>query len=150
MEKITNILINAFKNGNKVLVCGNGGSAAQAQHFVGELVCKFQMERKPLPAISLHADTSVITAIGNDFGFEHVFARQVEALGQKDDVFVGLSTSYNSPNVLEAEKVAEKKGLTVFRFPLDGKDTPEIQENHLRLIHLICRELEQAIEEKRL
>lgn len=150
MDRITKILLDAFKDEKKVLICGNGGSAAQAQHFSGELLCKFRNDRKPLPAIALHADTSTLTAIANDFGYEHVFSRQVDALGKKGDVFIGLSTSYSSPNILEAERVAEKKGLTVIRFPLDGDGTPGIQETHLKLIHTICGELERAIEEKRI
>jgi D-sedoheptulose 7-phosphate isomerase len=149
-KEISGILIDAFKNDNKVLICGNGGSSSQAHHFAGELVCKFQKDRKALPAICLSADTSVITAIGNDFGFEHIFERQVDALGQEGDVFIGLSTTYNSENIIKAENLAYIKKMKVIRFPLSGKDTPEIQELHLKMIHEICGLVEKAIEEKRL
>ena len=134
-NQIAKIIIDAFKRENKLLICGNGGSAAESEHLVGELLCKFRMDRKPLPAICLNSMTSTITAIGNDFGYQFIFSRQVEALGNEGDVFIGLSTTYNSQNILEAEKVAEKKGMKIIRFPLKGKDIPEIQENHLKMIH---------------
>lgn len=135
-------LINCFERGNKVLICGNGGSAAQAQHFSGELVCKFQKDRRPLPAICLSTDTSVLTAIANDYSYGHVFSRQIEALGEPNDVLITMTTSGKSLNVLMAEVRADELSLEVFRLPNKGKDTPTIQENHLKLIHSICREVE--------
>jgi len=149
-EEIAKILINCFRSENKVLICGNGGSAAQGQHFSGELMCKYKDIRKPLPVICLSTDTSVLTSIANDFGYQYVFSRQVEALGNKGDVLLCLTTSGNSANVLEAERVAEKKGMVTLRLPLDGQSTPEIQELHLRMLHEICGLVEEAIVKKEL
>ena len=98
----TRMIVQAYKDGKKVLVCGNGGSAADAQHFVAELVVRFQKERRALPAIALHANTSVLTATANDYDFDHVFSRQVEALGDEGDILIGISTSGTSPNILAA------------------------------------------------
>ncbi len=140
--------------GNKVLICGNGGSAADAQHFAAEIVGRFEKERKGYPAIALTTDTSALTAIGNDYGFEHIFSRQVEALGKKGDILIGISTSGNSQNVIKAVEVA--KGIGIFTVGFLGKDggklkeivdtafivnhqkTARIQEVHLTLEHAIC------------
>lgn len=101
--------VSAYKNGNKILVAGNGGSAADAQHLAGELVSKFYFDRDALPAIALTTDTSIITAIGNDYGYDNVFARQIQANGVKGDIFIGISTSGNSPNILKALQECKKK-----------------------------------------
>lgn len=148
-----------FKNGNKILVAGNGGSAADAQHFAGEIVCRFKKERKGYPAISLNSNTSIITAWGNDYEFRTIFSRQVEALGNEGDIFIGISTSGNSENVIEAVKKAKENGLkTICLLGKDGgllrnladisivvssNDTPRIQEVHILIIHAICEEIEK-------
>ncbi|HHG73692.1 MAG TPA: D-sedoheptulose 7-phosphate isomerase [Persephonella sp.] len=140
--------------GNKILICGNGGSAADAQHFAAEIVGRFEKERKGYPAIALTTDTSALTAIGNDYGFEHIFSRQVEALGKKGDILIGISTSGNSQNVIKAVEAAKDMGIfTVGFLGKDGgklKDivdtafivnhqkTARIQEVHLTLEHAIC------------
>ncbi|MDE1953312.1 MAG: phosphoheptose isomerase [Betaproteobacteria bacterium] len=150
-------IANAVSNGGKVLVCGNGGSAADAQHFAAELVGRFERERMELAAIALTTDTSVITALANDFGFNQVFSRQVRALGQPGDVLVAISTSGNSPSVLEAVRAAQDRDLLVVG--LSGKGggqltamlreqdvhlcvphgrTARIQEVHLLMLHCIC------------
>ena len=151
----------AFRNGFKVLFCGNGGSAADAQHLAAELSGRFYMERKPLFAEVLHGNTSFLTAVGNDYGFEEVFARGVEAQGRAGDVLVVLSTSGISPNVLQAASRAKAIGLTVIG--LTGKsggklpqhcdillkcpseNTPRIQECHILLGHIMCQLIEEEL-----
>ena len=154
----------AVTSDQRVLVCGNGGSAADAQHFVAELVGRFERERQPLAAIALSTDTSILTAVGNDYGFDQVFARQVSALGQTGDVLIGISTSGNSPNVLQAMQQAHQKGMRVIA--LTGRDggkmaqqlkdgdvllcvpdprTMRIQEMHILLLHLICEGIDALI-----
>ncbi|WP_243360453.1 D-sedoheptulose 7-phosphate isomerase [Fundidesulfovibrio terrae] len=140
--------------GGKILFCGNGGSAADAQHLAAEFVNRFQLERPPLPAIALTTDTSILTAIGNDYGFDQVFAKQVQALGRPGDVLVGITTSGNSPNVVAAMRLAREKGLTTVG--LTGKNgeivqfsdlailvphtvTALIQEIHIACGHLMCK-----------
>ena len=148
------LIAKRLKIGNKVLICGNGGSAADAQHFAAEIVGRFEKERRGYPAIALTTDTSALTAIGNDYGFEHIFSRQVEALGKKGDILIGISTSGNSQNVINAVKVAKNMGIFTVGFL--GKDggklkeivdtafivnhqkTARIQEVHLTLEHAIC------------
>ncbi|MDL2279882.1 D-sedoheptulose 7-phosphate isomerase [Desulfovibrio sp. OttesenSCG-928-G11] len=140
--------------GNKLLICGNGGSAADAQHLAGEFVNRFLIDRPPLPAIALTTDSSVLTAVGNDFGFELLFAKQVQALGQAGDLLLVISTSGNSPNIIEALKAARERGLTSlgltgngggkmaslcdFLINVDSASTPLIQEVHLAVEHLLC------------
>ncbi len=154
-------LVSAFKQGYKLLVFGNGGSAADAQHLAAELVNRFRLERDPLPAVALTTDTSILTAVGNDYAFGEVFAKQVEALGRPGDVALGISTSGRSENVLRALAVARQKGL--FTLGLSGGDggqmgrycdlllrvpsseTPRIQEGHLFFIHLVCELVEEAL-----
>jgi D-sedoheptulose 7-phosphate isomerase len=143
--------------GGKILVAGNGGSAAQAQHLSDELVGRYRAHRRPYPAVALSADSTVLTCIGNDYGFEHVFRRQIEALGQPGDVFIGLTTSGSSRNILLAAQEARQRGLTVVAFsgrtgsfrdladiavvsPSDKASV--VQELHLHAIHLICEALE--------
>jgi phosphoheptose isomerase len=152
----------ALKRGHKVLAFGNGGSAADAQHFAAELVGRFTRERQALPAIALTTDTSALTAIGNDYGFDRVFARQVEALGRKDDVAIGISTSGESKNVLSAFDTANAAGLLTIA--LTGRDggaigraagihvnvpssmTSRVQEVHRTILHVICELVEQGLE----
>jgi len=147
----------AFAAGNKVLIAGNGGSAAEAQHFSDEMVGRYKADRAPYPAIALTADGMVLTCIGNDYGYEHVFERQVTALGKEGDVFIGLTTSGSSENILLAAKAAREAGMTVIS--LTGTEGPltdlsdyviespsktgaRIQEMHLHAIHLICEGFE--------
>jgi D-sedoheptulose 7-phosphate isomerase len=159
LKKCIEIIKNSLKNGNKLLICGNGGSAADAQHFAAEIVGRFKLERKGFPAIALTTDTSILTAIGNDYGFDKIFERQIEALGKKGDVLVGISTSGNSENVINAVNKAKEMGI--FTVGLLGKDggklknivdlalivdsnnTARIQECHLTIYHVICEEVEK-------
>jgi D-sedoheptulose 7-phosphate isomerase len=151
----------SLNQGGKLLFAGNGGSAAEAQHFSAEMVGRFLKERRPLPSIALSTDTSAITAIGNDYGYEQVFARQVEALGQPGDVLIALSTSGRSANIVAAMKAARAKGLTTIGLtglhPRDmgeladialkvpSTHTPQIQEGHLVLGHLLCGMVENQL-----
>jgi len=164
IEKAVDVICSALKSGKKVLLMGNGGSAADAQHIAGEFVGRFKKERKAIPAISLSTDTSILTAIGNDYGFEKVFERQIEALGEKGDVVIGISTSANSENVYRAMKLAKEKGLiTIGLLGNDGgkikglsdialivpsKNTPRIQEAHITIGHIICEGVERRIYEQ--
>jgi len=161
IEKVTKVIISAFKKGNKVFLCGNGGSAADAQHIAGELECKLYLDRDPMPAIALHCNTSSITAIGNDLGFDKTFSRKVEALGEKGDVLIALSTSGASPNILEALEIAKKKGLKTVGFTgksggkmkglceilikVPSDNTPRIQEAHILIGHIICEIVEREL-----
>ena len=150
-------IANSLGNGGRILACGNGGSAADAQHFAAELVGRFERERPELAAIALSTDSSILTAIGNDYGFEQVFARQVRALGQPGDVLLAISSSGNSPNVIEAVRAAQERDMLVVA--LSGKGggrlsallsdvdvhlcvphdrTARIQEMHLLMLHCIC------------
>lgn len=153
--------IQCLKNGGKILLAGNGGSAADAQHIAGEFVSRFAFDRPGLPAIALTVDTSILTAIGNDYGYEKLFARQVQALGQKGDIFIGYSTSGKSPNVLKAFEEARALGLVCIGLTgnrggpmqelcdhlleVPAADTPKIQEGHLVLGHILCGLVENAI-----
>lgn len=147
--------------GGKVLVFGNGGSAADAQHFAGELVGRFTKEGPPIPALALTTDSSIMTAVGNDYGYEHIFKRQVEAHARPADIAVGISTSGNSKNVLEAMQVAKARGLLTVGMTGEGggklaglvdhlfaapsKDTPRIQEVHHLMNHILCELLEERL-----
>ena len=153
--------IEALQSKRKILLAGNGGSAADAQHIAGEFVSRFAFDRPGLPAIALTTDTSILTAIGNDYGYEMLFARQVQALGQAGDIFIAYSTSGKSPNILAALKSAKAHGLTCIGFTgnrggpmsdlcdhlleVPSSDTPKIQEGHLVLGHILCGLVEQAI-----
>lgn len=159
--RCVDMLCEALGNGNKVLVMGNGGSAADAQHFAAEIVGRFKMERRALPAVALTTDTSILTAIGNDYGFNRVFARQVEALAQPGDLVVGISTSGSSGNVKLAMEAATAAGCrTVGLLGRDGgtiagmadlalvvpsDNTPRIQEGHITIIHIVCDLLEKRL-----
>jgi D-sedoheptulose 7-phosphate isomerase len=154
-------LSEAFRQGRKVLLFGNGGSAADAQHIAAEFVGRFVPDRRPLPAISLATDTSALTALGNDYGYNVVFSRQVEALGVSGDVAIGISTSGNSPNVLEALDAARAKGLLTIGFAgqtggkmndhadilfcVPSTATPRIQETHLTLAHILCELVDREL-----
>ena len=158
IEKAVHLLIAALDAGHKVLLFGNGGSAADSQHIAAELVGKLLVKRRALPAIALTTDTSNLTALGNDFGYETVFQRQVEALGAPGDVAIGISTSGGSPNVLEAVKTAKKMGLKTIGLtgrgggPLAGlvdqalvvpsDNTQRIQESHITIGHILCELIE--------
>ncbi|WP_024868637.1 D-sedoheptulose-7-phosphate isomerase [Pseudoxanthomonas suwonensis] len=155
------LCVAALRNGNKILFAGNGGSAADAQHWAGELVSRFYYDRPGLPAIALTTDTSILTAIGNDYGYDYTFARQVEALGQAGDVLVAISTSGRSKNILRALDAAEQKGVKVIGFTGAGggdmagrcevcfqvpsKETPRIQEGHEFIGHLLCALIESEV-----
>jgi len=160
IEIAANICIDSLKKGNKILIFGNGGSAADAQHIAAELVGRYKVERKGLPAIALTTDTSVITSISNDYGYLHVFDRQVEALANEGDVLIGISTGGSSTNVISALKLAKELGCRAIG--LSGKDggkfnalcdvnliaisddTPRIQEMHILIGHTICHLIDQA------
>ena len=161
IASVAALLTGAFRAGNKLLVMGNGGSAADAQHFAVEIVGRFRMERRGLPAVALSTDTSILTALGNDYGFDFIFRRQVEALAVPGDVVVGISTSGSSPNVREALLLARERGCrTVALLGRDGgtirdlvdidltipsHDTPRIQEGHITIIHILCDLVEQGL-----
>ncbi len=158
IEKAARLLMEALDSGHKLLLCGNGGSAADSQHIAAELVGKLLVKRRALPAIALTTDTSALTALGNDFGYESVFRRQVEALGQPGDVLIGISTSGNSPNVLEAVKLACKMGLKTVgltgrgggalssvvdqALTVPSDNTQRIQESHITIGHILCELIE--------
>jgi len=155
------MLVDALRNGKKILLMGNGGSAADAQHFAAEMVGRFLMERKALPAIALTTDTSILTAVGNDYGFDEIFKRQVEALAEPGDVVFGISTSGKSVNVKRAIDAGKNIGTkTLGLLGCDGGDiasvvdlhltvpsseTPRIQEAHLVIIHIICDLVEKGL-----
>lgn len=159
IERVVDLCTGALREGRKLLFAGNGGSAADAQHWAGELVSRFYFDRPGLSAIALTTDSSILTAIGNDYGYDYVFARQIEALGAQGDIFFALSTSGNSANILRAIKAARERGISVvgftgavggkmrehcdecFRMPSDS--TPKIQEGHELLGHMICALIEK-------
>ena len=153
--------IACLQGGGKILLAGNGGSAADAQHIAGELVSRFAFDRPGLPSIALTTDTSILTAIANDYGYENLFARQIQAHGSKGDVFIGYSTSGKSPNILMALEEARSKGLVCigltgnrggpmrelcdFLLEVPSSDTPKIQEGHLVLGHILCGLIEDRL-----
>lgn len=161
MSAAAHSCIDCLRAGGKILLAGNGGSAADTQHVAGELVSRFAFDRPGLAAIALTTDTSILTAIGNDYGYEHLFARQVQALGRKGDVFIGYSTSGKSPNILAALREARRLGLVCIGFTgnrespmpalcdhvfdVPAADTPKIQEGHLVLGHILCGLIERAM-----
>jgi D-sedoheptulose 7-phosphate isomerase len=160
MVKAATALIEALKKGNKLLIFGNGGSAADAQHIACEFVSKFRLERKGLPAISLTTNTSILSAISNDYEYARVFERQIEALGRKGDVVIGISTSGKSPNVLAALKLARKMGMVTIGMEgekgrmkdvvdidicVPSSDTPRIQEAHITIGHILCDVVEKEL-----
>ncbi len=153
--------VEVYKNGNKTLIAGNGGSAADAQHIAGEFVSRFYFDRPGLASIALTTDTSIITAIGNDYGYEKLFSRQVQANGVKGDIFIGISTSGNSANVIEALKECKEKGIITvgltgekggkmsemcdYCIRVPSNETPRVQEAHILIGHIICAVVEEAI-----
>jgi D-sedoheptulose 7-phosphate isomerase len=161
MLDVANTIITALKSGGKIILAGNGGSAGDAQHIAGEFLSRLNFDRSPLPAIALTTDTSVMTAIGNDYGYEKIFERQVNGLGNPGDVFIGISTSGRSPNILSALRAARSKGLvTVGLCGEDPRDmgplcdltvrapsgnTPMIQQIHIVAAHIICGGVELAL-----
>ena len=147
-KRIAKQIIECFRRGNKVLICGNGGSAAMAQHMAAEFVGHLKTGRRALPAISLTTDTSILTATGNDYSFDIVFSRQVEALGKPGDICIGITTSGKSKNVLRAIEKGKEIGLITLLLPPQGKNTARIQEKHLRLIHDVCQIVENTFIEE--
>ena len=163
LEAVAQEIVKRLRAGNKVMFCGNGGSAADAQHLAGEFVNRFLKERRPYAGLALSTDTSVMTAIGNDYSYDQIFEKQVEALGKKGDVLMGISTSGNAANVYKAFKAARAMGITTMA--LTGgtggklvelsdylisvsvtKSTPRIQEGHLLIMHLLCERIEELME----
>jgi len=161
IDEITRVIVHAYRENKKVILFGNGGSAADAQHLAGELVGKFYLERKALAAIALTTNTSELTAIANDYNFNRVFARQVEALVNPRDIVIGITTSGNSPNVLEGIKEAKLRGAITIGFTgasggklkenvdyllaVPSEDTPYIQESHIMIGHIICYLVEKEL-----
>jgi len=166
VSNVSNLVISAYNNGNKVLLAGNGGSAADAQHIAAEFVSRFFFDRPGLPALALTTDTSMLTAIGNDYGYDKLFSRQLQAQSKEGDIFIGISTSGNSENIIHAVHMAKELGITSVILCGDGgqlKDladiaicvpsliTPYIQECHICIGHMICAIVEEIIfaEEKK-
>jgi D-sedoheptulose 7-phosphate isomerase len=161
IQAIADRIARALRAGGKLLLAGNGGSAADAQHIAGELLSRFAFDRNPLPAIALTTDTSVLTAIGNDYGYEQVFERQIRGLGRRGDVFVAISTSGRSPNVLAALRAAREIGVATVGFTgakdagmralcdlilaAPSEDTPLIQQIHITAAHAICGLVEREL-----
>lgn len=158
IERVVELVTTTYRAGGKVLFCGNGGSAADAQHLAAELSGRFYLDRAPLFAEALHVNTSFLTAVGNDYGFDRTYARAVEAMGRPGDVLFSLSTSGNSPNVVNASKTAQNKGMAVvgmtgraacsldefstIRIKVPSDITPRIQECHILLGHIVCELVE--------
>jgi D-sedoheptulose 7-phosphate isomerase len=161
IEKAAQIIIDCYRNGGKVLFCGNGGSAADAQHLAAELSGRFYYDRPALEAEALHVNTSYLTAVGNDYSFDLIYSRILSASGKAGDVLVGISTSGNSKNVLEAQKVAKQKGMKIISLTgesggemkntadclinVPSKLTPRIQESHIMIGHIICQIVEENL-----
>ena len=159
LEKMAEICRLTIKNGHKILLCGNGGSAADSQHIAAEFVGRFVKERQGLPSIAFTTDTSILTAIGNDYGYDEVFRRQVEALGREGDVLIGISTSGNSGNIVKAFEQAKKQGVTTFALTgqkdskmsamadvtlkVPAPVTARVQECHIMIGHMICEYIDE-------
>ena len=159
VEEVASLMVKALKSGNRIYFCGNGGSAADAQHLAAEFSGRFYIDRDALPAEALHCNTSYITAVGNDYGYEVVYARLIKGIGNKGDFLVGLSTSGNSPNIIKAFEVAREKGITTVGFTgetggkmkelsdyllnIPSTNTPRIQESHIMLGHIVCQLVEE-------
>ena len=159
IQEVSKLISDSIQEGGKLIICGNGGSAADSQHIAAELVGRFKKERKGLPAVALTTDTSILTAVGNDYGFDKIYARQIEAIAENRDVFVGISTSGNSQNIIEAAKAAKKVGCSLvglsgmdggelsslckFNINVPSKNTARIQEVHIFIGHIICEILEK-------
>ena len=161
LEEIASLLAKALSAGRKILLCGNGGSAADCQHIAAEFIGRFKRERQSLPALALTTDTSILTAIGNDYAYDKIFSRQVEGLGEKGDVLIAISTSGNSKNVLEAVKTAKTKGLVTIGFTgakggmlreiadrcfqAQSNETSHIQEVHITALHALSEVAEDLV-----
>jgi len=161
IKEIINLITNTLKNWNKILIAWNGWSAADAQHWAAELIWRYKLERQSLPAIALTTDTSILTAIWNDYWFDEIFSKQIEWLGQKWDVFIWISTSWNSKNIIKAIEKAKEKGLITiwligkwggkmkdlcdYNLIVPSNNTPRIQECHMTIYHTICEEVEKEI-----
>src|SRR5678809_265951 len=160
VSKVVEVITSSLKNGGRIYFCGNGGSAADAQHLAAEFSGRFYTDRKALPAEALHCNTSYLTAVGNDYGFEEIYSRLIDGIGEQGEVLVGLSTSGNSPNILKAFKTAKKKEMIKIGYTgksggemrplcdhlinIPSTNTPRIQESHIMVGHIIC----QLVEEK--
>jgi D-sedoheptulose 7-phosphate isomerase len=160
IEKVVVLITAAFRNGKRVYFCGNGGSAADAQHLAAEFSGRFYTDRKALPAEALHCNTSYLTAVANDYGYDAVYSRMIDGIGEEGDILVGLSTSGNSPNILKAFETAKQKNMITIAFTgstggqmkaftdhlinIPSNDTPRIQESHITIGHIVC----QLVEEK--
>lgn len=158
---VVKVITDAFKNGSRVYFCGNGGSAADAQHLAAEFSGRFYKERKALPAEALHCNTSYLTAVANDYGYDVVYSRMIDGIGESGDVLVGLSTSGNSGNILKAFEVAKEKKIVTIAFTgltggqmksvsdylinIPSTDTPRIQESHIMIGHIVCQLVEEKI-----
>ena len=161
IENITNTILNAFKSDNKLLLCGNGGSAADAQHIAAELSGRFEIDRKPLNAEALHVNSSFVTAVANDYGYEEIYSRMLEAIGKNGDILLALSTSGNSKNIIRAIEKANSLGLITIGFSgndggamqnlckynliIPSDNTARIQEAHILVGHIICKLIEQKM-----
>ena len=161
IELVIDELVKAFSLGNRVFFCGNGGSAADAQHMAAEFSGRFYSDRKALPAEALHCNTSYLTAVANDYGFDHVYSRMIEGTGQPGDVLIGLSTSGNSANIYKAFEAAKQKQMVTIAFTgitggqlrsisdhlvnIPATDTPRIQECHIMIGHIICEMVEEKL-----
>jgi D-sedoheptulose 7-phosphate isomerase len=161
VKKSVDIITTAFKNGNKVLFCGNGGSAADAQHLAAEFSGRFYTDRDALPAEALHCNSSYLTAVANDYSYDIIYSRMIKGIGNKGDVLIGLSTSGNSKNITNAFEVAREKGMHTIGFTgitggkmkelsdlllnVPSTDTPRIQESHILLGHIVCQLVEEAL-----
>lgn len=159
IQQVADLVTTAFRNGNRIYFCGNGGSAADAQHLAAEFSGRFYTDRKALPAEALHCNTSYLTAVANDYGYELVFSRMIDGIGEEGDVLLGLSTSGNSGNIMKAFEVARTKGITTVGFTgatggkmkdlsdhlinVPSTDTPRIQESHITIGHIICQLVEE-------
>ncbi|NOT52695.1 MAG: D-sedoheptulose 7-phosphate isomerase [Chitinophagaceae bacterium] len=160
IQKVVDVITDAFKKGKRVYFCGNGGSAADAQHLAAEFSGRFYTDRKALPAEALHCNTSYLTAVANDYGYDVVYSRMIDGIGQEGDVLIGLSTSGNSANIIKAFEVAKEKQMITIAFTgitggqmkaisnylinVPSADTPRIQESHIMIGHIVC----QLVEEK--
>lgn len=160
IQKVVDVITDAFKKGKRVYFCGNGGSAADAQHLAAEFSGRFYTDRKALPAEALHCNTSYLTAVANDYGYDVIYSRMIDGIGQEGDILIGLSTSGNSANIIKAFEVAKEKQMITIAFTgitggqmksicdhlinVPSADTPRIQESHIMIGHIIC----QLVEEK--
>ncbi len=159
--EVVQLIARAFRDGKKVILFGNGGSATDASHIAAEFVNRFLLERPPLPAIALNTDPAVLTSISNDYGYEQVFSKQLAALGHEGDVVIGISTSGNSPNVIKALETAKKNGMKTivmtggtggkmkkladYTFIVPSPHTPHIQETHITLGHILCQMVDEEL-----